>query len=326
MAALRLRVRQVGGTAEIAFTVPEPRGPEASQRPASAQVVRVAYPPGPKPPADPDAFRFRGEVVAEAGSDRVEPGARVVLVDHGLATLPKGGEGYTLRYGVRLRDARGRPSPLVVSGDLSPAALRPPPSGLEAEVSADGVLLTWEAVPGDPARYAVYRAPEGKPFPEEPQNAEPIAATRWLDGSVSFGTSYLYSVRTILGDGTPPRESEGGPAVPVVALDVFPPAAPRGLVAVQEGSSVRLFWNPNAERDLLGYRVYRRKAGGAWERIGPDPVDEPLYLVRDVRPGDKLEFRVTAVDRASPANESVPSESAAVVVVRDPAFAPEEKP
>ena len=98
----------------------------------------------------------------------------------------------------------------------------------------------------------------------------------------------------------------------------FAPAAPDGLVAVQEGEAVRLFWNPNAERDLGGYRVYRKTGDGAWTTLDPDPVGQAQYLDRALSPGDAVSYRVTAIDRADPPNESEPSEPAGLTVAEDP--------
>jgi hypothetical protein len=47
-------------------------------------------------------------------------------------------------------------------------------------------------------------------------------------------------------------------------------------------------------------------------------VGEPLYLDTLVEPGDYLLYRITAVDRAQPPNESPPSAEVEVDVVEDP--------
>ena len=91
-------------------------------------------------------------------------------------------------------------------------------------------------------------------------------------------------------------------------------------MAVQEGKAVRLFWNPNKEKDLAGYRVYRRDAAGEWRRIGPELGVEPLLLDPDVLPGTHVSYRVAAVDRAG--NESAPSEAVELDVAADTVAAP----
>jgi hypothetical protein len=197
---------------------------------------------------------------------------------------------------------------------------KPAPTGLTAEATADGVRLTWEPVAGvEGARYHVYRAPADQELPERPIPAEPLTTASHLDATVTIGLSYRYAVRLLLADGVPLRESELSNVITVVAEDRFAPAAPTGLVAVQEGKAVRLFWNPSQERDLSGYRLYKQVGDGAWARIGPDPIVEPLFLDDTVSAGERIGYRVTAVDRAGPGNESAPSSVAELDVVRDPA-------
>jgi hypothetical protein len=82
--------------------------------------------------------------------------------------------------------------------------------------------------------------------------------------------------------------------------------------------AVRLFWNPSSERDLAGYRIYRRIGEDEFASIGPDLVGQPFYLDTAVEPGQHLSYRITAVDRAEIPNESGPSESFDLVVVEEP--------
>lgn len=313
-----VEARQLGAEVRVAFTVPDRRGPQPSQALERIEVVRVEFPPGQEPPADPDAFRRRGEVIA--ASDLVgAPRSRESLSDRTLADATSGRVGWTLRYGVRVRDRRGRWSPLVVARDLVPVAPPPTPTRLSGEATADGVRLSWDAPSeGGPFRFHVYRAVAGEPMPERPLHREPLSESAYLDSEVETGRTYAYEIRTAAGDGLPPRESVSSAPVRVVAADRFAPAPPGKLVAVQEGPRVRLFWNPGPESDLAGYRVYRRSAEGEWVRVGTDPIDRPSFLDAEVVAGGNYAYRVTAIDRASPPNESPASEEAAVEVALDP--------
>jgi hypothetical protein len=297
--------RQVGGQARVGFVVPVARGEKEAQQPVRAEVIRVSYPPGVEATADPDAFRRRGEIVTTYERDPLESGEPLTLSDATLRELPGGGTGYTIRYGVRVRDRRGRPSPLVVAADLGLVAPAPPPAALRGEPTADGIRLVWNAPAAEGEfRYNVYR-PAEKP-------------------------SALYMVRVALAEGRPHRESEDSETIAVVAEDRFAPTAPHGLVAVQEGTAVRLFWDPNPERDLRGYRVFRRRIAQeretAWERIGPDPVERPLYLDAEVELGQRLAYRVVAVDRATPPNESRPSEVVEIELFGEPTTGEADRP
>jgi hypothetical protein len=311
--------RQTGREVWVTFTLPDPRGPNPSQVPAEAELVRVDYPSEAAPPSDPDAFRRRGRVVARLDVATVPPRSRVTLRDGDWSQRTVDGAGWTLRYGVRVRDVRGRLSPLVVAHDLTILAPPGPPRSLGAEATGEGVRLRWEAPATEGEhRYNVYRNEADAPPSERPINAQPTAETEYLDALVQSGQVYNYFVRAALAEEAPYRESASSETVSVIAEDRRAPAPPKNLVAVQERLAVRLFWDPSPERDISGYRVYRKIAGGPWQRIGPDPVERPIHLDHDVRPGDRVVYRVSALDRATPRNESEPSEEVELDVGEEP--------
>jgi fibronectin type 3 domain-containing protein len=245
--------------------------------------------------------------------------------DRTLGDLTQEGEGWTLRYGVRVLDARGRPSPLVVARDLSAIRPLPAPAAPTAEASGEGVRLRWSP-PADLAAglYNVSRAEGTGPIAERPRNSQPLQETEFLDADVTNGVEYTYLVRAAAAGGPPFRESASSPTVTVLAVDRQAPAPPRNLVAVQEGSSVRLFWDPSPEPDVAGYRVYRGDAGGSFVRVGGERTDRPLYLDASLAPGRRVAYRVTAVDRADPPNESEPSDPVEFELGAEPPREPAE--
>ena len=316
-----VRARQVGDVVHVGFLVPESRGEHGAQQPVEADVVRVSFPPSIEPGIDPDAFRRRGVIVGTVAGDPLSAGEPLGVEDSTLATLAGGSPwGYTLRYGVRVRDRRGRASPLVVAEDLVTIVPTDPPSELVGEPTSDGVRLSWRAPEGGAdLRYNVYRSSAAlSTVLEDPHNRKPLETPEYLDATVHAGETYVYRVRVALAEDPPYRESADSNAVTVLAEDRFAPGAPHGLVAVQEGPAVRLFWDPNPERDVMGYRVYRSRAGGAWERVGPDPVERSSYLDEDVAIGERLAYRVSAVDRAAPPNEGPQCDPVDVEILSEP--------
>jgi fibronectin type 3 domain-containing protein len=315
--------RQIGDRVEIALTVPQPRGSETSQAVQRTEILRVAYPRGHTAPEESDALRVRGEVVVTVDAEYAKPGERIVIADPTVPQLADAGVGWTLRYGVRVRDMHGRPSPIVVAKDLTTVPAVPAPRALTGQASADGVRLAWEAAPGVAgATYNVYRGPADGKLSEHPLNVQPLSTLDDLDATVEAGKVYRYEVRAVAAEGTPYRESASSNKVFVDASDRFPPAPPTGLVAVQEGAAVRLLWNPGSESDLDGYRVYRQIGDGPFTRIGADVVRQPSFLDTGVAAGTVVRYRVTAIDRAVKPNESDPSSMVEVRIVAEPAAAP----
>lgn len=318
--ASAVEARQIGDRVEIALTVPQARGDGPSQAVQRTEILRVAYPRGRTPPLEPDALIVRGEVVVAVEGVYGKPGDRMVIADPSFQRLADGGIGWTLRYGVRVRDRRGRPSPLVVAKDLTTVPPAAAPRALSGQASAEGVRLVWEAPEGATAdTYNVYRGPADGTLSERPLNVQPVSTLDDLDATVEAGKTYRYVVRAVAAEGPPYRESASSNVAVVDASDRFAPSPPTGLVAVQEGSAVRLLWNPGPEHDLEGYRVYRRSGEGDFARIGGAIVRQPSFLDTGVPPGTVVRYRVTAIDRSVTPNESAPSSEVELRVVADPA-------
>jgi hypothetical protein len=99
----------------------------------------------------------------------------------------------------------------------------------------------------------------------------------------------------------------------LVAHDVFPPGVPSGVQAVYSSASsgeasIDLTWNPDLDRDLAGYFVYRREQGVASEasKMNEKPVTAPAFHDAGIRPGITYLYSVSAIDERG--NESKRSE------------------
>jgi hypothetical protein len=199
-----------------------------------------------------------------------------------------------------------------VTAELVQAPPRPVDLVLEARES--GVLLSWsvpeppEAAEGEePPRlgFEVHRAIDDRPYPAAPRTEQPLSEPRWSDPDVAEGTRYRYVVRTVVDAGGVPVLSPASEEVTVDFRDAFPPAVPSGLRLIPEGGrAVNLLWNPNTERDLAGYGVYRRSGATDWTRLDQGRVRAASFVDRTVEPGGSYEYAVSAYDDARPPNES----------------------
>ena len=81
-------------------------------------------------------------------------------------------------------------------------------------------------------------------------------------------------------------------------LVVRQPDPPRGLIALREGSAVRLTWGlPASHCETAGYAIYRRVDGGPLERLNEELVGDLRYL--DTRPpAGRAEYFVRAVEHS----------------------------
>lgn len=118
-------------------------------------------------------------------------------------------------------------------------------------------------------------------------------------------------------------ESGDSNLVTVTPRDVFPPAAPQGLVVVYVPAHdaapayFDLSWSISAENDIAGYNIYRTEQEGApGNKLNPQLLRTPSFRDMNVESGHHYFYTVTAVDRAgneSPASAAASGEMPAVV-------------
>ena len=221
---------------------------------------------------------------------------------------------FTLRVLDSAKRASGFTAPVAVEIRVCPN----PPTRVGSQVFSDFIEVSWGPPdsnidgtrPENVGGYAVYRYEGDGP----PQKLALLSADeiRFEDRDFEFGKAYGYFVRTVAAGTEGAVESGDSHAAEIVPRDVFPPAAPAGLVALAGEGLVSLSWRPAKERDLDGYRVWRKEAGGpVFGALGGGLVQENTFTDRLAAKGVSYIYAVSAVDLAG--NESPKSEGAAVV-------------
>jgi hypothetical protein len=331
---------QAGDGVQLIFTLPSKTitGDQLAQPPA-VEIVRGTPKPDGSP--DPKSFRVVYTIPGSLVENNVSEG-HMKLIDPISPADVRAHPGTTLIYVIRTRASKKR-----ASADSNPISVRvfPVPeriSPLETRVTESAIDLNWTAPTrtsgGDPltalSGYRIYRG-ELDPSSAEAA-AKDISQAKWKaplallasseettyhDTAFDFGKTYLYVVRSVVQvEGSPLDSSDSEPAV-VTPRDIFPPAAPQGLVAaVLAGATpgsllVDLSWSINLETDLAGYRVYRSEQQGTrGVLVTTDLLLVPAYRDTSVQPGRRYWYAVTALDRAG--NESGTSVAVAVEVTK----------
>lgn len=285
---------------------------------AATVVVRLAEPGAslgrPEAPVEPAAGS--GPFHVTLGPERF-PGSRLPSV--------------RLAVGVVARDASGlrsRPGTIV---EIDPVPPLPPLESFTASGTREGIGLAWRvpAAPG-PVGVNIYRRPAASDlahgFPAKPILGSPFAGDSARDASAQLGAAYLYEAR--LASTAPGRGSRE--SLPVTAsieyADRFPPGAPSLLTAevvpadgARVSPLIRLRWSSPIDADVAGYRIYRGDVDGAPMLCGQVVGAVTLWEDAQVVPALRYHYTVTAIDGASPPNESERSETVDVEV---PAGAP----
>jgi len=243
---------------------------------------------------------------------------------------PQSGMGNPLgfvTYAVEEMNAKGRSAGLSNQVAISIAPTILPPQKLSAQVSAEGVTISWDgpAPPVAPTgltyQYQVERSPSGTAAYIVVGTAAPSDRGSYLDKTFEWEKEYEYRITTqtevhaqrtsatVPGDSSRPVE--------VFTRDIYPPAKPVGLQAVFSSVGQKPFidltWAPNLEGDLAGYNVFRLSPGGPWEKINPQLVQVSSFRDGTVKASGRYTYSVSAVDlrgnespRSVEASETVP--------------------
>jgi hypothetical protein len=207
------------------------------------------------------------------------------------------GDGNTYHYRVRPFDSRGQLGAQVGTPQSGTTAARPPaPSGFRAYSQLPRqVALSWDPLP-DPnvTGYVIERSPSSS------GSFLPIArvsgryATTYVDRGLGDLRVFYYRVSAVNGAG-----GEGSPTEPARAVtkpDPLPPAGVR-VAERQLGRNV-VAWDRNVERDLAGYRVYRRRAGAEVDELIAELDASTLQVSDDaVGASERVSYSVVAFDR-----------------------------
>jgi hypothetical protein len=189
---------------------------------------------------------------------------------------------------VKIIGANGRDAGWSVPVELTVVTPLEEPSGLSAEAVPQGVRLTWHAAGS--AFLVLRRGPDEQDYHELGRSPQP----EYIDATAEFGKRYSYLVQSAVKVGTGEAQSDLSNETAIVPLDTFPPAAPAGLAAVPSTASIELVWERNAEPNIVGYRVYRALANGAFERL-TDTQELPAYSDHKIEAGKTYRYAVSAV-------------------------------
>jgi hypothetical protein len=205
-------------------------------------------------------------------------------------------------------------SPPSAKAAVAAAPAAPPSGGAPAAAAASAAAPQPNSAPPNLAALLQLLAPlpAAAPPSAAQSQAPPATPSEYRDMAFSFGTVYLYSVRSVISYGADQVESGDSNLITVNAKDIFPPAAPQSLVGVVTPAAngmpayVELTWGINSESDLAGYIVYRSDAADTpGQRVNTEVLPAPTYRDESVQPGRRYFYRVTAVDQAG--NESTSS-------------------
>lgn len=162
-----------------------------------------------------------------------------------------------------------------------------------------------------PTRYHVYAAAATGAPSGAPLTPDALAEAAFDIAGVTFGAERCFVVRGV--DTFDNVTVEGPASAPgcTTALDTFAPPSPTALEAVGGAGVISLIWEGVEAPDLAGYLVLRGEAGGEPATLlTPAPTTARSFEDKQVTAGTRYVYVVVAVDSATPANRSAPSNRA----------------
>ncbi|MFL6467029.1 MAG: fibronectin type III domain-containing protein [Pyrinomonadaceae bacterium] len=283
---------------------------------ASVDIFRLAEPLNSPLPMTEEEFASRSVVIASMPITNADFGLKTITYRD---TLEFAGQPVRLRYAIRYVNASGQRAGFSNFFMLEPAArVANAPASLSTTVSQDAITLSWTAptqnvdatTPPNIIGYNVYRSSSAREAGKL-LNSTPITVTTFADPTFEFAKEYFYFVRAVSGGtGGEPVESLESPIVNVKPVDTFPPRAPTSITIAATPTTISLFFPPNPETDVVGYRIYRstdpNRTKSDWEQLTKDLQPTNTYIDNRVESGKTYYYYVTATDKFG--NVSVPSE------------------
>lgn len=224
-----------------------------------------------------------------------------------------------IHFALRIRDWKRRGSEFSEILSIEPMIVPLPPQKLQSTLYKDRIEIRWDkplknidnSSPSKVVGYNIYRIEEGE-LPLR-LNSALVKENKYSDREFLFEKVYHYFVRASSTESFPFAESSNSRMIEVAAEDIFAPAAPTGLVSLAGENFITLSWDENQEKDLLGYRVWRREESEEdYVILTPEPILGNSYVDSTVEKNRRYYYAITAQDKKG--NESKGSESVSDVI------------
>jgi hypothetical protein len=244
---------------------------------------------------DPDGFHLENW---EKTSDRISGIAGDKPTAHVEVPVAKY-VGKTVVVGVNVHGPHGRTAGWSIFRTVQVVPPLPQPEALEVADAPDAVHLTWHAAAG---AFRIFRRTAGLP---ETLEIGTSPKPDFSDTTIEYGKAYTYTVQSTEKTSEGQAESDISDPTTIKPVDKFPPSVPSALTAIPGARTIELVWDRNVEKDLAGYVLYRNG-----QKV--TTLTAPSYTDRDVQPGSRYSYRISAIDNAGNESAQTPETAATI--------------
>jgi len=230
-------------------------------------------------------------------NDRPEaPANRMYYID----SLAENGKKYYYRvYGISPFGEKGSQSE-AISGEGTEDLLNAPEiTGYQFTQKENEAVISWDfpkEAEKSIEKFQLNRAPADEgPYRVAVDDISPTE--RQLTCSGLDPTNYI----TITAVGKNPNQKKTSYSTLIQPIDSIPPVPPKGLQgSVDSLGVVKISWQPNTEKDLLGYRVFKGNLEDEeFSQITTDPIPTPFFTdsVKVASLNPQVFYKIVAVDK-----------------------------
>ncbi|HVP35710.1 MAG TPA: hypothetical protein VMT04_01810, partial [Terriglobales bacterium] len=140
--------------------------------------------------------------------------------------------------------------------------------------------------------YNLYRSSVSGEYPTSPVNTGVIKDTFFLDKGLTEGNTYYYVVTSVNEYG---KEGKRSKELTILAGRPMPPT---GLTATSAKDEICLAWKPHPDKDVIGYKIYRKEEGGIFALVGNVGFAglDTSFCDKNIENGVVYYYAVSAVD------------------------------
>jgi len=198
---------------------------------------------------------------------------------------------------INIADVEGDPTPPI---SATTREIPLPPQGLKAQGGmVKNILIEWKPPPDPEVRgYIIYRSPSPEGTFVEIQKMRGRDKNSFLDKGplkkrLTDDTTYYYRMRSYNKVDMLSEESEI-----VFARTKKVPQIPTGIRTLgKQAKRISLSWNPNPEKDIRHYIIYRSDdAGKEYKKIGVQPGNKTDFIDIKLPDGRTYYYKIKAVD------------------------------